>query len=287
MTAVAEANPTVARRRLAVYFRKLRDQRGYSLDQLATLLGVDLSQASRLDTGARGFRVEDVRKLCREYDLPAAELPQLLALAEESRRRAWWQQYDLAPSLRTLIGMEQSALSIGEYAGNVVPGLLQTRDYAQAASATATDVPPQKLADVVTVRMRRQQILEREQPPDLWVVIDEAVLARVAGGPAVMRNQLEHLLSKAGEPDITVQVIGFEYGLYPGGGNHFILLRMVDGLPDVLYTETLRTRLDTTEPGELATARRVWDNLRALALSPKDSLARIEQYIDRLPDTGR
>ena len=93
--------------------------------------------------------------------------------------------------------------------------------------------------------MRRQQILARQPPPELWVVIDEAALARVAGGQAVMRNQLEHLLSKANEPGITVQIIGFEYGLYPGGGNHFILLRMGDDLPDVLYTESLQ---DMTTP---------------------------------------
>jgi hypothetical protein len=286
VTAVAEANPTVARRKLAVRFRNLREQRQVGLGTIARLLGVDLSQASRLDTGARGFKVDDVHKLAQFYGLDDADQTGLLALAEEQRKRAWWQQYEIHPALRTMVGMEQAALSIAEYAGHVIPGLLQTREYARAASTTATDVPRQKLADVVTVRMRRQQILGLEQPPDLWVVIDEAVLARVAGGPVVMRNQLMHLLSRAREPNITVQIIGFEYGLYPGGGNHFILLRMGNGLPDVLYTESLRTRFDTTDADELETERRLWDHLRALALSPKDSLARIQQYVDGLPASG-
>ena len=283
MTAVVEANPTVARRMLAVYFRKVREQHGLGLHELAALLGVDLSQASRLDTGARGFRVEDVRKLCGEYGLPDADQHRLLALAEEARRRAWWQQHDLHPALRTMIGMEQAALSIAEYAGNVIPGLLQTREYAEAAVTTGgLDVPRQKVDDVAAVRMRRQQILTRDRPTHLWVVIDEAVLARVAGGPDVMRAQLEHVQARASEPGITVQIIGFEYGLYPAGGNHFILLRMSDDLPDVLYTESLNKHTDTTDPEELRTARKLWDDLRALALSPRASIERVQMYIDRL-----
>jgi hypothetical protein len=283
VTAVAEANPTVARRKLAVYFRRLRELRQVGLGTIARLLAVDLSQASRLDTGARGFRVDDVLKLAQFYGLDDTEQAFLLALAEEQRKRAWWQQYDLPPALRTMIGMEQAARSIAEYAGSVIPGLLQTRDYARAAvAAGAFDVPEQKIREIVEVRVRRQQILAREQPPELWVVIDEAALARVAGGAAVMRAQLEHLYARANDPGITVQIIGFEYGLYPAGGNHFVLLQIGEDLPDVLYTESLRAHSDTTNSGELQAARRLWDVLRALALSPRDSAERIAQYIERL-----
>jgi hypothetical protein len=283
VTTVSEANPTVARRRLAVYFRKLREQHAFGLDRLSTILGVALSQASRLDTGARGFQVEDVQKLAQWYGLEPGEQARLVALAEEGRKRAWWQQFDLDPPLRTMIGMEQAAVSIGEYAGSVIPGLLQTPDYARASFAAAlVDVPRQTADDVVAVRMRRQQVLARARPPELWVVIDEAALARVAGGAAVMRRQLEHLHAKANEPGMTVQVIGFEYGIYPGGGNHFVLLRMED-LPDVLYTESLEKHSDTTDPSALQATRKLWDALRALALSPRDSADRIMKYINQLP----
>jgi transcriptional regulator with XRE-family HTH domain len=280
---VAEANPTVARRRLAVYFQNLRKRHGVGLEELSGVLGVALSQASRLDTGARGLRVEDVEKLSRRYGLATDEQTRLTAFAEEARRRAWWQQYDLAPAFRTVIGMEQAALSISEYAGCVVPGLLQTRDYATAAvAANAIDVSRQVITNAVEVRMRRQAILARKRPPELWVVIDEAVLARVAGGPMVMRQQLEHLYARSQDPGVTVQVIGFEYGLYPGGGNHLILLQMEDDLPDVLYAETVQGQKDTTDITELRTMRRLWDTLRALALSPRDSAARIRWHVDRL-----
>ena len=184
-----------------------------------------------------------------------------------------------------MIGMEQAARSIGEYAGSVIPGLLQTSEYARASFAAAlVDVPRQTADDVVTVRMRRQQVLNRQRPPELWVVIDEAALARVAGGTAVMRHQLEHILVEAEKPHVTVQVIGFEYGIYPGGGNHFILLGMDEPLPDVLYRESLEKHSDTADGAELQSARKLWDVLRALALSPRDSAKRITKHLDQLHD---
>ena len=284
MTAAGEANPTVARRKLAVYFRQLREQQQVSLGIIAQVLGVDRSQASRLDTGARGFQVEDVQKLARWYGLDDADRTLLVALAEEQRRRAWWQQYDLDPAVRTLIGMEQAALSIAEYASSVIPGMLQTRDYAVAVASGARgvlDVDQQRLIDAVEVRMRRQRVFDRTRPPELWTVIDEAALARAQGNAEVMRGQLEHLHARATEPGITVQVIGFEYGPYPSG-DHFILLHMGGLLSEVLYTDSLHKPTLTTDVQELRGARRLWDGLRALSLSPRDSAERIKEYLDRV-----
>jgi hypothetical protein len=181
-----------------------------------------------------------------------------------------------------MIGMEQAALSISEYAGIVMPGLLQTPEYARAvASLAPADVSPQRIADAVEVRVRRQQILSRQVPPSVWVVIDEAVLARVGGDRGVMRRQLEHLSTKAAEPDITVQVVGFDYGLY-AADRHFIILQMAGDLPDVLYEESLQRPTDTADPEAVAVARKRWDLLRAVALSPRESMNRILQYLDRL-----
>ncbi|OLT14229.1 hypothetical protein BJF78_19715 [Pseudonocardia sp. CNS-139] len=216
MDVAQEPNPTAARRELALYFRTLREQRRYGLDQLAAYLGVSEAQASRLDKGARGLRPEDVRRLARWYQLPEPERDRLLALSSESRRRGWWQQVDLDESYRTLIGMEQAAHAINEYCGSVIPGLLQTREYAEAAGAAgALDVPRSRVDLAIEVRMRRQQVLDRDSPPLLWVVLDESALARVAGGRAAMRTQLEHLLAAADRPGVTIQVIGFEYGVHP------------------------------------------------------------------------
>lgn len=283
MASASQVNPTVARRELAVFLHTVREQRKRSLDELASYLDVSVPQASRLDTGARGFRPDDVRKLAVWYGLHESETTRLLALAKESRRRVWWQQVEVHPSYRTLIGMEQSAESINEYGGIVLPGLLQTRKYAEAAAtASRLEVDPERIRRVVDVRIRRQEILKREKPPDLWVVMDEVVLARTTGGTGVMLDQLEYLLASATRPNISVQVIGFEFGLYPGGSTHFILLGMGSSLPDVIYKEDLIQRSDSADPDAVRNVQKIWDSLRAIALSPKASIERIEQYAEKL-----
>jgi hypothetical protein len=272
-----EPNPTVARRRLAVRFRALREEAGHSLKDLAEYLRVPEPQASRLDTGARGFNPGQIRRLADWYGLAASEVPELLALGVESRKRSWWQQVDLQPSYRTLIGMEQTARSINEFGGTVVPGLLQTPDYARAAiRGDNIDARPHQIEQAIEVRMRRQQILESEDAPKLAVVIDEAVLARTTGGAVVMAKQLAHLEEMSIRPRITVQVIGFEAGSHLGNSRgHFILVEMGDVLPDVLYTESIHGAEDTTKTGEYW---RVWNELRAVALDRPASRARIRRY---------
>ncbi len=237
------------------------------------------SQASRLDTGSRGLQPEQVRRLLDWYQIDTAERPRLLALASESRRRAWWQQHDLHDAYRTLIGMEQEAVTIDEYAGVVIPGLLQTEQYAKS-SISATGEPRERVEMVAGIRLRRQAILDRLSPPNLWVVIDEVALARACGGSVVMRAQFEHLIKAANRPNITIQVIGFEYGLHPGGASHSIYLHMPgDELPDVYYTESTPSPIsDTSTDSDLEQARARWDLLRAIALSPRDSLSRITRY---------
>ena len=127
--------------------------------------------------------------------------------------------------------------------------------------------------------MRRQEILHRPDPPHLSVVVDEAALARGPGGPAVMREQLQHLLAAAERPGITIQIIGFESGLYPSGP--FVLLRMSHGLPDILYRETSQDSYETSEPKALAQANRHWEELKGMALPPLQSQARILRYHDQ------
>jgi Domain of unknown function (DUF5753)/Helix-turn-helix domain len=284
VTVPAEHNPTVDRRELAVFFHTVREQRDHPLDEVAAVLGVTQSQASRLDTGARGFRPADVVTLCRWYGIREAEEARLLALARGSAKRAWWQQANIDPSYRTLIGMERAAVSISEYCATVIPGLLQTREYAEmAAAATQVSVQSSEAQSAAEVRIRRQEILARPQPPELSVVIDEAALARGAGGADVMGPQLQHLLDMAKRPEISIQVIDFESGLYPGGAGVFVLLRMGRTLPDVYYTESQLGSSDTSGDDALLKGWRLWQRLQATALSPQRSAERIEFYRDRLP----
>jgi transcriptional regulator with XRE-family HTH domain len=280
-TAMAEANPTLARRELAVYFNNLREQRGRSLDELASLIGVTASQASRLDTGARGFQLSDVEKLADWYELGRGETERVLAIATEARKRSWWQQIDLPSSYRTLIGLERGAEAISEFCSTVVPGLLQTPEYTEAAvRASQLGIGDDEVAQVVHVRMRRQEILDRAAPPDVSVVLDEAALARGAHGPNVMRGQLQHLLDLAKRPEISIQILPFSAGLYPGVGQ-FILLKMPRSIPDVYYTETQISWRDTSDGGAVREAGRLWRTLQATALGQELSARRIADYRDQ------
>ena len=288
MAVADEPNPTAARRELALALRTLREQRGRGLPELARFLKVSEVQASRLDRGVRGLRAQDVRRLATWYGIGGAERDRLIALADESRRRGWWQQVDLGDeSYRTLIGMEQAAELINEYGSSVVPGLLQTSEYARAASTGGSfNARPEQVALAVDVRMRRQEVLDREQPPRLWVVLDEAVLARVTGGRAVMHAQLQHLLVAADQSGVTIQVIPFEYGTHPGGNSHFILIDTGGALPDLVYVEGLRGRADFSSEADIRRYREVWDFLRAIALSPRESRERIAHHAaGLLPDS--
>jgi transcriptional regulator with XRE-family HTH domain len=283
VTVATEANPTLARRELSVYFRTLREQHGYSVGRLAEVLKVAQSQASRLDTGARNFRDQDVRELCRLYDLGVDERNRLLAIAEESRMRAWWQQVELLDSYRTLIGLEQGALVINEFCAGAIPGLLQTRSYAEAAARDSQmGVQAADIQRAIDVRMRRQRLLERAKPPEMSFIVDEAALARGAGTADTMQEQLQHLLDLSRRSEITIQIIGFEEGVYPGHVGQFILLRMSRNLPDVYYTEDQLNTSDTTDVNDVRAARRLWELLQARALSPRKSADRIAEYRDRL-----
>jgi transcriptional regulator with XRE-family HTH domain len=286
--ALTQSNPTVARIRLAALFREARERAGKSLDDLARFLSVSAPQASRLDSGARGFRPRDVPRLAEWYGFDEAEAPRLLALAEESMRREWWQQIDLDDAYRGYIGMEQVAQTISEYHINVIPGLLQTRDYALVAASVAyPGASPEVRTDViersVEVRLRRQEILERQNPPTLTVVIDEAVLARCPLDPKIRRGQLEHLRAAANRPNVVVQIIAFDYGLYTGPNSNFILLGLGDGLSDVFYAEGLRGGYASSDASVLGRNGRIWTDLRAKALDDIRSKGCIDRYIRELP----
>jgi transcriptional regulator with XRE-family HTH domain len=281
---LARSNPTVARIRLAALLKEARERAGRSLEDLSRFLNVSAPQASRLDSGARGFRPPDVRRLAKWYGFGEDAATRLLALAEESRGREWWQQVDLADGYRTLIGMEQAAHGIAEYHVNVVPGMLQTPEYARvAASVGDAEIDPtvslERIDQAVDVRVRRQRILDRQPPPKLDVVIDESVLARGPRDVGIRRRQLEHLRAAADRGNITVQVIGFELGLHSGAASNFILLDMGDELPDLFYSEGLRGAYASTDSDVLDRNRRVWNELRAKALEPFASKDRIDRYI--------
>ncbi len=267
-------SPTVRRRELGARLRALRLAAGMTVEEVAGRMEVSPAKISRIETAARGISVADVRFLCDTYMVSAEERDRLLSLTRESRKRSWWQQYGLPESLSTYIGLEESAVSILEYESGTVPPLLQTGDYARSMIEGAEPDLDQDLVESrVSARLGRQSRLQGSDPATLWAVLDEAVLHRMIGGPAVMREQLLALSGRL--PHATVQIIPFRAGPHPGLNSSFILLELEGPVPDVVYVEGLLGQHYLQSPADLARYRRVFDQLRAIALSPRESQARI------------
>ncbi|GHF76793.1 transcriptional regulator [Streptomyces thermodiastaticus] len=173
---------------------------------------------------------------------------------------------------RKFMEYSERAVAIREYAAHVVPGLLQTEDYARAVLRVGRTLgSAEQLEERVALRMGRQQRLARSDRPEVWVVLDEAVLRRPVGGQAAMREQLARLLRTASEPHITVQVLPFDQGEHDVMGGSLTVLTMPDG-SEIAYTEGAHYGQLVEDPDEVRSFALTYDRLRAAALPPLMSL---------------
>jgi len=243
----------VRRRELGALLKALRTEKGWTAEQVAERLMVSPSKISRLETGQRGASARDVSDLCKLYGVDGDERQQLLQLAKETRQRTWWQRSGV-PDL-TYLGLEEAAASISDYGLGIMPGLLQTPDYARAILQAA--VPkwvPEVVEQRVEGRIARQQILVRENPPHFEAVVDESVLHRVVGSPAIMRAQLERLLELSELPNVRLRVIPYGAGALPAGNNKFIILSFAaPTVADVVFVEGLTGDLYLDDPRDAET----------------------------------
>jgi transcriptional regulator with XRE-family HTH domain len=266
--------------------RKLREERGLTLDQAARQVDWTAAKLSRVETGQRGVHPNDVRALTEVYGLTGEERESLITLAREARQRGWWQPYGsaLPPGFDTYVGLESDASSIAAYAPELIPGLLQIEGYARAQMRAAPIPEPDgEIEKRVEVRMTRQQRLTGANPPEVWVILNEAVLHRRVGGPSTLRNQLDHIAELAQVPTITVQVLAFASGAHPATHGAFMMLAFPepDDL-DVVYVEYLTGRAYLESPDEVARYTLVMNHLRARAMSADDSLTLIRSVAQAL-----
>ncbi len=244
------ASPTVRRRRLAAELRRLRDRAGLTEEQAAKRLGWSPAKVSRYELARTGLKASEVRKLLDLYAVDGLHREQLLALAREATEKGWWEAYSdtLPAEYAAFIGLEAEARSCLEWQLDVIPGLLQTRAYALQVNGTqqrVETIPPSQIERRVEVRLIRQQLLTRDPPLELSVVLDEsALLRRVADNP-IMRAQLEHLVEVSRLPNVTLRVLPLG-GHHPIFTNSFAVLRFGEtlGAPgarlhDVVSTENL------------------------------------------------
>jgi transcriptional regulator with XRE-family HTH domain len=265
----ASSNPTIRRRELGVVLKSLRAAKGWTVNHVAEKLQVSPSKVSRLENGLRGVGAVDISKLCDLYEVDSDERQHLTELARASRQRARWQPLGLPYS--TYIGLEADATSISDYGLGIMPGLLQTPDYARAVVRAAV---PRWVPDVVKQRvegrMLRQQLLLSEHPPRFEAVVDESVLHRVVGNRSVMRAQLQRLLELGDLPSVTLRVIPYSAGALPAGNNKFIILRFTEpAVPDVVYIEGLTRDEYLKDPHEVEVYNTTFRTLVHLAASPR------------------
>jgi transcriptional regulator with XRE-family HTH domain len=277
---VAEVrSPTVRRRELGALLRTLRNERGLTVEQVAEHLMCSPSKISRMETGQRNAPLRDVRDLCDLYGITdVVERERLMTLAREGRQQAWWQSYDLQYS--TFAGLEAEATSISDFQSSVVPGLLQTADYARAGHLGALPrLSPEEIERQIEAKLTRQQILSRAEPPRLRAVLDEAVLHRMTGGPQVMRSQLDKLIESAQRPNVSIQVIPFAVGAHPGVESNFNILEL-PSTSGVVFVEGLVGSVYLERPEDLERYRMVFECLQGIALSPQDTIDLIARMRD-------
>ncbi|MBD0740020.1 helix-turn-helix domain-containing protein [Streptomyces sp. CBMA29] len=277
-----ERVPAVRRRKLGGELRRLRDLSGMTSEQVAEAAGWHQSKVSRIETGRSSVSAEDVDVLLDVYEVRDRDLRDLLAtLAGQGRQRGWWQDFrDVLPvEYRDFISLEAGASRARSMENSVVPGLLQTPAYAQALTS---DVMPQltrsEATALVDVRIARQAVLRQDEPLELWAVLDEAVLRRVVGGPAVMSDQLRSLERAAVLPQIRLQVLPFGAGGHIGVTGSFVIFsfpRIAD--LDVVVIDHLTSSLYVDRKEDITAYGAAFTRLSNIALPRDESVALISK----------
>ncbi|MER6170228.1 helix-turn-helix transcriptional regulator [Streptosporangium sp. NPDC001681] len=272
----ADTSPTVRRRRLASELRRLRVERGLSMQEVAERMELTAASISRIETGRRGIRPRDLRAFLDMYEVPEADRDPMLALSREARQRGWWQNYgDVLPGeYATLIGLEAEATSVKTYQQTLVPGLLQTADYARAVvAATRPGDAAEEIERRVSVRMERQKRLADDNPLELSVILGEGVVRQHVGTAEITASQLKHLAEAGRQPNIMIQILPYRAGAHQAMTGSFNIV----GFPapsdlDVIYLENMSSGLYLEDSADVRRYVAVFDYLRAAALSPADTM---------------
>ncbi len=268
--------PTVLRMILGKQLEELRTRAGVSFEQAGEAIGVSHSTIRRMEQAkVARLRLSDVERLLRTYGVTdTAEIEIFVELTREANKHGWWHTYRdvMPPWFGAYLSLEQAALHIRAYEAQFVPGLLQTEDYARALmTAGDPQAPPADVERRVALRMERQRILRRQQPPLLWAVLDETVLHWPVGGPEVMRAQIDHLLEIGELRHVRVQLMPFASGPHPATrAGAFQLFRFdAPELPDVVYLGGLVGSRYLDKHDEVSAYREAMDRLAAQAAGEK------------------
>jgi transcriptional regulator with XRE-family HTH domain len=261
--------PTVYRLQLGRELRRLRESAGLSRDDAAAVLECGASKISKIETGKATMRPAEVKALLDRYGV--TERDEVLRLARDARRRSTHRLPDWA---QMFVGLEADAAEIRTYETELVPGLLQTEDYARVVTQAADPTrDPREVERLVAARIERQERLRSAGGPLIWAILNEAVIRREVGGKEIIGRQLEHLANLNNtDPNITIQVMPFSAGAHPAMGSSFVHLRLVDP-PDseTIYLEDMASADYLSNPAKIASYLTAFGMLAQTALDPAKS----------------
>ncbi len=273
---VARSNPTLLRRQLGAELRRIRERAQRSVADVARSVGWSESKLSRIETANSGMRKADLETLLDVYTIADSDRARITALFGQAQQRAWWEAYGdaLPDAYEALIGFEAEATAIFSYQAQLVPGLLQTAEYASAIMRSLVFSRPELIEERLAVRLARQAVLARDRAPEFWAILDEAVLRRPVGGPDVMRRQLLRLVEASERPTIGIQVLPFAVGIHRGMEGSFVILEFDDkaGGGPLVYCEGMTGGVFRSKPAELRSYLMSFEALRAAALPPEESI---------------
>jgi transcriptional regulator with XRE-family HTH domain len=284
VTAEPRAGPGVLRLLLGTQLRRLREAAGITPEQAGYEIRASRSKISRMEHGRVGFKQRDVADLLTLYgvtdDLTRSGV---LSLAQQANAQGWWRKYgDILPDwFEAYLGLEAAAALIRTFELQFVHGLFQTEAYARAVTMLGHRAAPADEIDRrVSLRMKRQDLLEGPGAPRVWSVMDEAALRRPVGGREVMRGQLSRLIEVATLPRVTVQVVPFRRGGHAGAGGSFTVLRFGQpDLPDVAYIEQLTSALYLERRADVDHYMEVMNRLSAEALTPAGTIRFLKEIM--------
>ncbi|MGH3775114.1 MAG: helix-turn-helix domain-containing protein [Pseudonocardiaceae bacterium] len=270
-------SPTLRLWQLAESLRGHRERAELTIEEAAARLKPhsprwSRSKLQRVETRSYAPQPAEVEHLAAVYEVPADETAALVRMAREARERGWWHSSALPKPFQTMVGLEQAATVMREFELALVPGLLQTSDYARALMTTlAPTRPVEVLENLIAARMIRQHVLTGADPLTYEVILSEAVLRCPVGGSRVMRGQLERLQELTGAPNISIQVLPFAAGPHPGMEGAFTLVTLPDLAHDVVYVEGPPGAIYLEEQNHVRRCTMHFAVLSSLALSAAES----------------
>ena len=280
---------SVYRRQLAARLKELRERADLTMAEVAATIEVNQGSLSRIESGDRGTTPVLVKAMLDCYGVtdPVAREDVLdLVRADQAQRQQWWRKYSAVINTTQYGGylaLESSATTLRNYETELIPGLLQTEEYArQVITAMRVDLDAKGVEALVKVRMNRKRLLEGEDAVKLWAIIDEAAFRRIEPTPQVLRGQLEHLLAAMAQTNVTVQLLPFAAGFHPGLDGSFVLMGFPEPNPEVVWVENGPNSVYFEGSHDVERYTEVFDHLRALALGPPETRSHINSMIKEL-----